>query len=698
MKHIWLALLLISAPAYADGIINPGAGGGGSSTIAFPAAVTGGVSGAVPCFVSTIQMEAGTLLNSGALVVGGGADNCPSTTTTGSNVLTALGNTAGASNGFALIGIANTGPLLFTDNTYDIGAAGTTRPRAGYFGTSVTIGAGSAITSSGAGGALGSNAFTSTAYASIASPTFTGIATSPSFSLAGAISAAAWTTSGIRLVGVPATLTDTSSSGTVAAAYTDALGGNTIAASSATTYTDYYALHISDPIAGTNVTMTRKWSLGLQGNLQAAGAAFGGATLDSNALAVTGTAQFNTGLATFGGGLTTSAGNVSLSGALGVNASTGNVVLGNGAILGFASTSTVSPISVIDAGITRDAAGILAQRNSTNAQGSRLYSSYTNAGNGSWAGFFAGLTSTTEACASDTLCIGTYANGSGTALAKLRLDVAGTEVGDYNVTTVGRFTISSLSTVGNTYIGTVGGGVVLGGASASSDSGDWVIKYSTGNLSGGVGQFIGWQAAAPIMSGTLVTFIGSPSAATIVFGAADAASPVAQSLGVQSVVAGNANTAGVPWTRIGSLSNGSGCGGDIVEKTTLGTAASGSQNVGATVVTYKACTQAAVFSAAIASGGSVPSLALAGGTCAGTVIAGGAMAGTVTTTGVCASTNTMTLSVMPTAPNGYACDAWDRTTPVGTLSETSTSATTVVFTFSGTTGATDIIQYKCLAY
>lgn len=40
--------------------------------------------------------------------------------------------------------------------------------------TTVAIGGGTAITSSGAGGALGSNAFTSTAFAPLASPTFTG--------------------------------------------------------------------------------------------------------------------------------------------------------------------------------------------------------------------------------------------------------------------------------------------------------------------------------------------------------------------------------------------------------------------------------------------------------------------------------------------------------------------------------------------
>lgn len=53
--------------------------------------------------------------------------------------------------------------------------------------SSVAIGAGSAITSSGAGGALGTNAFTSTAYAPLASPTFTGTVTMAALSATGAV-------------------------------------------------------------------------------------------------------------------------------------------------------------------------------------------------------------------------------------------------------------------------------------------------------------------------------------------------------------------------------------------------------------------------------------------------------------------------------------------------------------------------------
>ena len=98
------------------------------------------------------------------------------------------------------------------------------------------------------------------------------------------------------------------------------------------------------------------------------------------------------------------------------------------------------------------------------------------------------------------------------------------------------------------------------------------------------------------------------------------------------------------------------------------------------------------------SAGNHPTSAFAGGTCAGGSLAGGATAGTATLTGACAATNTWTLSVMPTTTTGYACTAEDRTTPTALLNETSTSTGGAVFTFSGTTGATDVIQFQCLGY
>ena len=83
----------------------------------------------------------------------------------------------------------------------------------------------------------------------------------------GAISAPAWTTTGIRHISIPTTLTDTTSTGTVANAYTNSFGGNTIAATNATTYTNYATMFVNSPTTGTNVIFTNAWSIITEGNI-----------------------------------------------------------------------------------------------------------------------------------------------------------------------------------------------------------------------------------------------------------------------------------------------------------------------------------------------------------------------------------------------------------------------------------------------
>jgi hypothetical protein len=117
--------------------------------------------------------------------------------------------------------------------------------------------------------ALGGATIGSDALGVTGTSTFTGAVaiTTGSLTVGGNITAAAWTTNGIKFKGSPGTLTDTTSSGTVATAYTNVYGGNTIAASSSATFTNYYTTYLSDPVAGSNVTLTNKWSLGTQGSI-----------------------------------------------------------------------------------------------------------------------------------------------------------------------------------------------------------------------------------------------------------------------------------------------------------------------------------------------------------------------------------------------------------------------------------------------
>ena len=125
--------------------------------------------------------------------------------------------------------------------------------------TTPTLGVATATSLALGGGSIGSDTFEVTG-----TTTHNG-----NFTVAGAAlilsgnqSVPAWTTNGVRIKGVTGTFTDTTSTGTVAAAYTDVLGGNTIAASSAATFTNYISLYVKAPVQGTNVTLTNGWALG----------------------------------------------------------------------------------------------------------------------------------------------------------------------------------------------------------------------------------------------------------------------------------------------------------------------------------------------------------------------------------------------------------------------------------------------------
>jgi len=99
-----------------------------------------------------------------------------------------------------------------------------------------------------------------------------------SLTFSGNITAPAWTTGGIRHVSVPATLTDTTSTGVVTNAYTNNFGGNTIAATGIVTYTNYGTVFINNPSPGANVTITNPWSLITAGNVLLGGDLVGVAT------------------------------------------------------------------------------------------------------------------------------------------------------------------------------------------------------------------------------------------------------------------------------------------------------------------------------------------------------------------------------------------------------------------------------------
>lgn len=115
----------------------------------------------------------------------------------------------------------------------------------------------------------------------------------------------------------------------------------------------------------------------------------------------------------------------------------------------------------------------------------------------------------------------------------------------------------------------------------------------------------------------------SPTTASIQQGALDAAVAVAQTLRVQSVVAGTAAANGANWTLIGSLPTGTGTSGDIIFQTGVKTGSGTTQGTATTALTIKGETQAVT----IASG---KSLVL--GNAATTGLAAGVLAATTNAT------------------------------------------------------------------
>jgi hypothetical protein len=109
--------------------------------------LSSGTSGGIPYFSSTTAMTSSALLAANALMVGGGAGAAPSTITTGTGVVTALGVNTGTAGAFVVNGGALGTPLSGTvtnlTGTASIninGTVGATTPNTGAFTTLTTTG------------------------------------------------------------------------------------------------------------------------------------------------------------------------------------------------------------------------------------------------------------------------------------------------------------------------------------------------------------------------------------------------------------------------------------------------------------------------------------------------------------------------------------------------------------------------------
>jgi hypothetical protein len=108
----------------------------------------------------------------------------------------------------------------------------------------------------------------------------------------------------------------------------------------------------------------------------------------------------------------------------------------------------------------------------------------------------------------------------------------------------------------------------------------------------GASSYLAWSGLVDRADTTIDLFLTRKAAANLRFGAADAAAPVAQTLSVQSVVAGTTDTAGVDFTIDGSQGTGTGAGGSIVFQVAPAGASGTAQNALTSALALRSLTKA----------------------------------------------------------------------------------------------------------
>ena len=140
---------------------------------------------------------------------------------------------------------------------------------------------------------------------------------------------------------------------------------------------------------------------------------------------------------------------------------------------------------------------------------------------------------------------------------------------------------------------TVSGNISNAGSGASFVGGKFGQANGSANFE--VSQSIGFTNAANIVTGPFDLFLTRRAAANLRLGAADAAAPVAQTLSVQSVVAGITNTAGTNLTITGSQGTGTGAGGSIIFQVAPAGSTGSAQNALANILELKTNTTIKVY-------------------------------------------------------------------------------------------------------
>jgi hypothetical protein len=201
-------------------------------------------------------------------------------------------------------------------------------------------------------------------------------------------------------------------------------------------------------------------------------------------------------------------------------------------------------------------------------------------------------------------------NDAGTTFTSIKMNATdtasatGSLLMDLQVGGASKFSVSKAGTITNA--GPILTSGILG--QASSTSGYSLSFYGNGFWLGSACP-ISWTSGTP--SATLDLTIGRRAAANLRFGAADAAAPVAQTLSVQSVVAGTTNTAGANLTITGSQGTGTGAGGSIIFQIAPAGSSGTAQNALSTALTINADRTVTADGAIAATGSTASNVAFA---------------------------------------------------------------------------------------
>lgn len=175
--------------------------------------------------------------------------------------------------------------------------------------------------------------------------------------------------------------------------------------------------------------------------------------------------------------------------------------------------------------------------------------------------------------------VGAAPSTSGIAQIATSLAIGGATIGSNALAVTGPTLLGGTGalTLNYTTIAWTSGGNITLGRESSLTGG----FYSTTGFvaANGSGFFLGSAILSPDVA------LIRKASASLQLGFSEAAAPVAQTLGVQSVVAGTSNTAGANWTLRGSAGTGTGAGGSIIFQTAAAGGSGTAQNAFTTAFT-----------------------------------------------------------------------------------------------------------------